>query len=108
MPYILPYRRGIIKLCTSEDLSAPGHFRVGLPRTEGDLNYVMTTLIDNYISRIGCTYPTLNSLIGVLACMQQELYRRVVAPYEDEKIRINGDAFTTVPESASKTGGKVE
>lgn len=32
-------------------------------------------------------------ILGVLSCVQQEFYRRVVAPYEDQKCRENGDVF---------------
>jgi len=38
-------------------------------------------------------YSNLNELIGVLECAKLELYRRVAAPYEDEKALINGDVF---------------
>ena len=32
-------------------------------------------------------------LIGVLECAKLELYRRVAAPYEDDKIDENGDVY---------------
>ena len=35
----------------------------------------------------------LNAAIGVLECAKLELYRRVVAMYEDGKIKENGDVF---------------
>lgn len=31
--------------------------------------------------------------LGVLRCCQLELYRRMVAPYEDKKIQENGDVY---------------
>jgi len=39
------------------------------------------------------SYAELNEVIGVLECAKQELYRRVVAPYEDGKAKINGDVY---------------
>jgi hypothetical protein len=36
-------------------------------------------------------YERLNRAMGVLACVQAEFYRRVAAPYEDQKIAENGD-----------------
>jgi hypothetical protein len=38
-------------------------------------------------------YTNINTAIGILACIQKELYRRVAAPYEDKKCEINGDVF---------------
>jgi hypothetical protein len=35
-----------------------------------------------------------NEAIGVLECAKLELYRRVAAPYEDEKIAESGDVYT--------------
>lgn len=36
-------------------------------------------------------YHRMNAMIGALQCVQLELYRRVVVPYEDEKIEQEGD-----------------
>jgi hypothetical protein len=58
---------------------------------EGDLNYIFTKLIHNRIEQHGKYYQVLNNLIGVLECCKLELYRQIVAPYENEKILENGD-----------------
>ena len=56
----------------------------------GDWNYVITTLIKKTIdSNRG--YSVFNEAIGTLECCKLELYRRMVAPYEDIKIQENGD-----------------
>lgn len=70
------------------------------PITAGRLNYVISRLCDDFIMAdgMGLSYDTLNEVIGVLACVQQELYRRVVAPYEDMKMQDNGDVFNAVDE----------
>lgn len=60
----------------------------------GELNYVITTLINNYIDKNKKCYTTLNEVIGVLECAKLELYRRIAAPYEDVKIQQNGDVYT--------------
>ena len=39
------------------------------------------------------SYSRINELIGVLECAKIELYRRIAAPYEDDKSRINGDVY---------------
>jgi len=59
--------------------------------TEGELNYAITRLIHRVINRKGLCYATINMVMGVLSCVSRELYRRVAAPYEDEKIVENGD-----------------
>ena len=60
----------------------------------GDLNYLISAIIDGTLSRQGVRYKNLNAVIGALECAKLELYRRVAAPYEDEKIIENGDVYT--------------
>jgi hypothetical protein len=64
--------------------------------TAGELNYVITKKIDSYLARKGVNYANLNEAIGVLECAKLELYRRIVASYEDTKIQNpeNGDVYT--------------
>lgn len=59
----------------------------------GELNYLITLMINDYIRRKGKNYATLNSVVGVLECAKLELYRRVVADYEDKKCEENGDVY---------------
>jgi hypothetical protein len=64
------------------------------PETPGELNYLITRLVDEYLVRKGgLRYSHLNEAIGVLECAKLELYRRVVGPYEDEKIAQAGDVY---------------
>lgn len=57
-------------------------------RMDGELNYVITRILkEAYPPR----YFNLNRAIGVLECIKLEFYRRVVAPYEDIKIKESGD-----------------
>lgn len=63
----------------------------------GELNYAITCLCLNYLGDIDPvddnTYSDYNEVIGVLECVKQELYRRLIVPYEDEKCEENGDVF---------------
>jgi hypothetical protein len=59
--------------------------------TEGELNFVISSLIKFMILKKEKSYATFNSVIGVLECAKLEFYRRKVAPYEDEAIKRNGD-----------------
>ena len=59
----------------------------------GELNYIFSQLLNNFVEKNKKRYTTLNSVIGVLECCKLEIYRRVLVPYEDEKKDLNGDVF---------------
>lgn len=56
----------------------------------GELNYVLTKLL---LKTNPQSYHDYNTLVGVLECMKQELYRRVIAPYEDKKKEEHGEVY---------------
>lgn len=60
--------------------------------TAGELNYIFTKTITNYIDG-SPSYQKFNDVIGALECCKLELYRRMIAPYEDNKAIENGDVF---------------
>lgn len=62
-----------------------------IPATAGELNYAITRLVHEYMRTWGEDYQNYNDCIGALEGAKLELYRRRVAPYEDEKIKSNGD-----------------
>jgi len=62
--------------------------------TPGELNYMITIMIDQYLNDKKLSYTSINEVIGVLECAKLELYRRVALPYEDTKIQQNGDVYT--------------
>ena len=82
MPYIKPERRE--PLIQSRDAKTPG-----------ELNFLLTREIKAYLERQGLAYQTINDVLGALEGAKQEFYRRVIAPYEDEKIRHQGDIEIT-------------
>lgn len=59
----------------------------------GELNYVITNEIMHYIGAKGVSYTTINDVIGALEAAKLEFYRRVAVPYEEDKIRVNGDIY---------------
>jgi hypothetical protein len=63
------------------------------PRNAGELNFVITMICFDYLNNQGLSYDTLNAIAGVLSNLDKEWYRRLTAPYEDKKIRENGDLF---------------
>ena len=74
------------------------------PETPGELNYKLTMIILDYLCNNDRNYKTFNDVMGVLACIQHELYRRLIAPYEDEAIARNGDIMPDI--LVNKDGGK--
>lgn len=61
------------------------------PETAGELNYVLTLIAHEYWEANGQNYQAFNDILGALEGCKLELYRRKIAPYEDEKIWQNGD-----------------
>jgi hypothetical protein len=81
MPYVDPETRSAL------DAGTP-------PSSAGELNYVITRLVDDYLARQGgIRYARLNEVVGVLECAKLELYRRVAGPYEDGKLAESGDVY---------------
>jgi len=66
----------------------------GEPEDAGELNYVVTKVVDRYLCRKDrLRYAHINEVIGVLECLKLELYRRVAGPYEDAKMEESGDVY---------------
>jgi len=59
----------------------------------GSLNFAICSLIIAYVKNNGLCYKTLNDIGGALSYADKEFYRRVVAPYEEKKIKENGDIW---------------
>jgi hypothetical protein len=65
---------------------------IRVPETAGELNWLLTQEVINYIGR-DYRFERLNAALGALEACKQELYRRIVAPYEDKAKEKNGDAY---------------
>ena len=59
--------------------------------TAGELNYVLSRVLILYMDRMGKSYKTFNDISGAMTECLAEFRRRVIAPYEDEKTKQNGD-----------------
>ncbi len=70
--------------------SDPQHARVS-----GELNYLITMLCKEYWDAHGPAYQTINDIVGALEGAKLEFYRRIAVPYEDTKIKQNGDVYTS-------------
>jgi len=62
-------------------------------QSAGELNYLITKLIKRYLSDKGESYQSYNDIMGAMEGAKLEMYRRLVAPYEDKKIKENGDVY---------------
>jgi hypothetical protein len=56
----------------------------------GDLCYVIYKLLNDLTNKNKC-FKTMSSLIAEVESAKLEFYRRIAAPYEDQKIIENGD-----------------
>lgn len=63
------------------------------PNGPGELNYALTVLVRDYFLRSGENYRAINDVLGALDGAAKEFYRRVAVPYEDKKIKSNGDVY---------------
>ena len=63
------------------------------PRTSGELNYRLTKTVREYMADKGISYATINDIVGALEACKLEFYRRVVTPYEQSKLEVNGDVY---------------
>lgn len=86
MPYINQHDRGIYKVQAAD------------AETSGQLNFQITQLVNNFLADPESpytrrSYAKYNEAIGVLECAKLELYRRLIAPYENEKIEQHGDIY---------------
>lgn len=62
------------------------------PKTPGELNYIFSMIASIYITAHGeKRYQYFNDILGALEGAKLEIYRRLVAPYEDSAIKKNGD-----------------
>jgi len=62
-------------------------------KTPGELNYVVTEIVKRYFHDNGGRYQQINDILGAFEGAKLEFYRRVAAPYEDAKIKENGDVY---------------
>ncbi len=85
MPYITPKDR---------DRFEPELSGLAAPKTPGELNYLFTEIADKYMRKCGLSYQAINDVLGAFDGASKEFYRRIAAPYEDIKIKLNGDVYS--------------
>lgn len=86
MPYIKDEQRK--QLDSEIEILAARIATQGEESRDGCMNYTVTKLIR---ALYPLRYIHQNAVIGMLECVKQEHYRRVIADYEDLKAEENGD-----------------
>ena len=79
MPYISAKKRTKHSVLPPKKLAGPG-----------ELNYYLTKLICQYLGA-NPDYKKYNDAIGAIECCKLEIYRRLIAVYENYKSVDNGD-----------------
>lgn len=62
-----------------------------IPRDVGDLTYLLTWCCAMYLRSCPVRYDRLADVLGALEATKLELNRRVLTPYEQIKLKANGD-----------------
>lgn len=90
MPYIRQYERDQLDPHIAALIDALGTLRVS--SMAGYLNYAITRLVLGTLLNEP-SYLQIATATGVLENVKTELYRRVVAKYEDKKCAENGEVY---------------
>jgi hypothetical protein len=81
MPYIKKFKRKSLDK------------NIILPSNPGELNYIFSQISVKYINNKGEKYQTYNDIVGALECCKLEIYRKLLAKYEDNKEFDNGTVW---------------
>jgi hypothetical protein len=78
MPYISATDQAKLAELTGKIVSTPIN-------AAGDLNFLITQLLIQYMAGHEHRYQAMNDVVGALTSAQVEFIRRVVTPYENKK-----------------------
>jgi hypothetical protein len=81
-------------------------FKGDSPKNAGELNFLISLLIDQYWHENGKNYQAFNDILGALDGASKEYYRRKIGYYEDSKMLENGDVYRR--ETFEITGERTE
>lgn len=99
MPYIKTEMRS--KLDPHIDSLSSAIVELNENEFAGNLNYTINKLIQSILTKKNdhlslSKYSDWNEVVGALECAKIEIYRRLIAPYEDIKITENGDVESSI------------
>lgn len=61
--------------------------------TPGQLDYLFCIVAKLYVDKKGANYTSFNDVMGAFKGASSEFERRMIVPYEEGKLRMNGDIF---------------
>lgn len=67
-----------------------------IPENAGELNYVLSQVLIDFVMYHGLSYQVINDIVGALDGCKAEFHDRIIRPYEDLKIRENGDVYQRI------------
>jgi hypothetical protein len=90
MPYITQDKRDVLDPAINQLHKALVDLELDhdTNNTQGNMNYAVTRLLMMVYG--GVNYQNINDAVGVLDCCKMEFYRKIAAPYEDQKCFENG------------------
>jgi len=100
MPYIESGRRKFLTSRTYQEL-----LDISNTMSAGDLNFLISTLCWFRFAK-GQSYQTGNAIVGILECAKLEFYRKLLAEYEDLKIKENGTLMFQVNDEPEEPRAK--
>ena len=83
MPYLKPENRPPLDAIIQQMIDLNISFN-------GDINYILFKLAKKTVKP---SYANYKNVCGELECCKLEIYRKLVAPYEEQKILENGDVL---------------
>lgn len=90
MPYVTQKERNYLEPIINELVDELQN--TPMNKRGGSCNYAVCTLLLRALKpEMGWNYAALSNVIGTLECAKQEIYTRLVAPYELKAVERNGD-----------------
>lgn len=86
MPYISQERRISLEVSVGNQPTDP-------PHSAGELCYLFSQQIQRYLDFHPNRFDTFAEIMGALVLTGLEFYRRIVVPYENKKLKENGDVY---------------
>ncbi len=90
MPYILEKDRKSLQKHVDVDRVCDYFSIMSLREFAGNLNYLITRIVNRFVKVDGKKYFTFAVIVGTLICCVLEIYRKRVVPYEEIKEKENG------------------
>ena len=91
MPYIKSSDKGVYE----KGIRSIREAFAGVGASDGELNYVLTSVALAWLNyhQPPHNYSLRSDVVKAFECAKLEFYERRVRPYEDEKIKENGDVY---------------